>query len=136
MVHDRRIQGGCSQKRPDIFVDLETHILVVEVDEHQHKKGDYSCDNKRTMTLFQDAGTRPIVFIRFNPHRYVSTNGVVVPSPWTKTKIEQRPRVADKYKSEWSARLHGLFERIQYWTQLEGFPAKEVTVEHLFYDTS
>ena len=136
MVHDRRIRGGCSQKRPDIFLDLGTHILIVEVDEHQHKKGDYSsCDNMRTMTLFQDSGSLPVVFLRFNPHNYVSANGVAVPSPWTKTKTEQRPRVTDKHKREWSARLLRLFGRIQYWTQLEGFPAKEVTVEYLFYDS-
>ena len=137
MVHDRSIEGACSQKRPDMFVDLGTHILIVEVDEYQHKRGDYSsCDNMRTMTLFQDAGSRPTVFLRFNPHGYVAANGVAVPSPWTKTKTEQRPRVIDKHRTEWEARLQRLFERIEYWTQLEDFPTKEVTVEFLFYDAS
>jgi hypothetical protein len=136
MVHDRSIEGGCSQKRPDIFVDLGTHILIVEVDEYQHKRGNYSsCDNMRTMTLFQDAGSRPTVFLRFNPHGYVAANGVAVPSPWTKTKTEQKPRVIDKHRTEWVARLQCLFERIEYWTQLEDFPRKEVTVEYLFYDS-
>ncbi len=112
-------------------MDLNTHVLIVEVDEQQHRN--YSCENKRTMELFQDAGNRPIVFIRFNPHKYINSRGVTVPSPWTKTK-QGRPRVNAKRTSEWHKRLDALFARIEYWTQLQGFPAKEVTVEYLFYD--
>ena len=133
MVNDRRIQGGCSQKRPDICIDLATHVLIVEVDEFQHLQGDYSCENKRMMELFEDGQRRPIVFLRFNPDKYTNAFGCTVPSPWTKTEGGE-PRIDPKRKHDWRKRLIKLFARIKYWTQLSDFPTKEVSVEHLFYD--
>ena len=133
MVNDRRIQGGCSKKRPDICIDLATHVLVVEVDEFQHLRGDYSCENKRMMELFEDGSARPIVFLRFNPDKYTNAYGVTVPSPWTKTERGQ-PRIDPKRKDDWNKRLDKLFARIEYWTQLQDFPSKEVTVEFMFYN--
>ena len=35
----------------------------VEIDENQHTN--YSCENKRTMEIFNDLGRRPLVMIRF-----------------------------------------------------------------------
>jgi hypothetical protein len=133
MVNDRRIQGGCSKKRPDICIDLATHVLIVEVDEFQHLKGDYSCENKRMMELFEDGQRRPIIFLRFNPDKYTDAFGFTMPSPWTKTKGGE-PRIHPKRKDDWRKRLNKLFARIKYWTQLSDFPTKEVSVEHLFYD--
>ena len=133
MVNDRRIQGGCSKKRPDICIDLATHVLVVEVDEFQHLRGDYSCENKRMMELFEDGRARPIVFLRFNPDKYTNEFGLTVPSPWTKTERGQ-PRIDPKRKDDWNKRLDKLFARIEYWTQLQDFPSKEVTVEFMFYN--
>jgi len=63
MIFDKQT-GGCSKMRPDVFIDKFTHVVIIECDENQHK--DTSCENKRTMELFQDFGNRPIVFIRFN----------------------------------------------------------------------
>lgn len=44
----------CSKRRPDILIDLETHLIIIEVDENQHKG--YSCENKRIMEISQDLG--------------------------------------------------------------------------------
>jgi hypothetical protein len=34
--------GVCSKKRPDFVIDADTHKIVLEVDEYQHKKGEYN----------------------------------------------------------------------------------------------
>jgi hypothetical protein len=65
---DKIIQNGTSKKRPDIFINLDNQIIIIEVDENQHQYYDYICENKRLMQLSQDVGHKSIVFIRINPH--------------------------------------------------------------------
>lgn len=80
-VCDKRVQDGCSRRRPDLLLDLGYQILIVEVDENQHIDYDCSCENKRIMEISQDLGHRPIIFIRFNPDDY--THGeITVTSCW------------------------------------------------------
>jgi hypothetical protein len=85
IVFDKIVEGGCSRRRPDVRIDMGSHIIIVECDEDQHKG--YSCENKRMMEIFQNCGNRPIVFIRFNPDSYTKNmikyfkttgNGLVV----------------------------------------------------------
>jgi hypothetical protein len=73
-ISDKRIQDGCSKKRPDMMVDLGYKVLIVEIDENQHIKYNSSCENKRIMEISQDVNHRPIVFIRFNPDEYIKNN--------------------------------------------------------------
>ena len=49
---DQKITGGCSRRRPDVAIDLYTHIIILECDEEQHQN--YNCENKRVMEIFQD----------------------------------------------------------------------------------
>jgi len=58
-----------------MLLDLGYHVIIVEVDENQHKKYDCSCSNKRIMELSQDVNHRPIVFIRINTDEYLSQSG-------------------------------------------------------------
>ena len=134
MVSDRRVEGGCSRRRPDMFVDLGTHVLIVEVDERQHADYNTSCERRRMMELFEDAGSRPVVFLRFNPHAYTDVAGGRVRSPWTKDPKTGEPRVLPERRGEWTARVEALCVRIAHWAAFEGFPEQEVTLEHLFYD--
>lgn len=114
--------------------NLGTHVLIVEVDERQHAAYDTSCERRRTMELFQDAGSRPVVFLRFNPHAYTDAAGGRVRSPWTRDPTTGQPRVLPERQAEWSARLEALLARIAHWAGFEGFPEQEVTLEPLFYD--
>ena len=134
MASDRRIEGGCSRRRPDMFVDLGTHVLIVEVDERQHADYDTSCERRRMMELFEDAGSRPAVFLRFNPHQYTDAAGSTVRSPWTRDPRSGKPRVPPARQGEWDTRIEALCARIAHWTTVADFPAREVTVEHMFYD--
>jgi hypothetical protein len=126
MIFDKKV-GGCSLRRPDCYIDKFTHIVIIECDENQHR--DTSCENKRTMELFQDFGNRPIIFIRFNPDKYITKNQKI-PSSFKMHKSLDVPVVRDKI--EWNNRLQLLKTFINKW--LNEIPIKEVTNEYLFYD--
>jgi hypothetical protein len=74
-VHDKKIRDGCSKRRPDLLLDLGSHVFIVEIDENKHTEYDCSCENKRLMELSKDVNHRSIVFIRFNPDEYISIDG-------------------------------------------------------------
>jgi hypothetical protein len=58
---------GCSKKRPDIYFELNTHCLIVEIDEHQHKTYDNSCECARINEIVNGIGGKSVIIIRFNP---------------------------------------------------------------------
>ena len=127
LIFDKQT-GGCSKRRPDCYIDKFTHIVIIECDENQHK--DTSCENMRTMELFQDFCNRPMVFIRFNPDTYINKEGKKILSSFKYHKILDVPVIRDKI--EWNNRLELLKESITKW--LIKIPEKEVTNEYLFYD--
>jgi hypothetical protein len=132
-ITDKIIQNGCSKKRPDLLLDLGYQVIIVEIDENQHKTYDCSCDNKRVMELSQDVGHRPIVFIRFNPDDYMNKEGQKVKSCWS-TNGNGINIVSPKCKNEWETRLENLKEQIEYWTTPENKTDKTVEVVQLYYD--
>jgi hypothetical protein len=131
-ILDKKIQDGCSRKRPDLLLDLGYQVIIVEIDENQHQDYDCSCENKRLMLLSQDVGHRPLVFIRFNPDEYL-TKDEKVTSCWG---IDGRGvcTVKKRKKKEWETRLESLKTQIEYW--LENKTEKTVEVIQLFYDSN
>ncbi len=129
IIYDKSIDGGCSARRPDQMIDCYTHVVFGEVDEEQHSAPEYSCENKRMMTLMRDVGLRPVVFIRFNPDSYVDSNNVKHVSPFKKQKCG---KLVVKNQTEWIKRLEIYKSRLQFY--LNNIPNQEVTIEHLFYD--
>lgn len=126
---DKAIDGGCSRRRPDAFIDVFTHVVMGEIDEEGHNTSEYcSCENKRTMQLMQDVNMRPIVLIRLNPDAYRGENGREA-SCFKRGKDGQLI-IADKER--WNRRLSLYLERISF--HLDNVPSSEVTVEHLYYD--
>lgn len=129
IVYDRAL-GGCSSKRPDIFIDALTHCILVEVDENAHRTSAYcSCENKRIMHVFEDAGQRPMVVIRFNPDKY-TTNDVTNDTCFGRHPTWDVPIITDK--AQWASRLALLKDRVNYY--VNNIPDQEVTAEHLYYD--
>ena len=57
---------GCSKKRPDILYECNTHNVIVEVDEHQHRSYASSCECSRANELFIGLGCISLTIIRFN----------------------------------------------------------------------
>jgi hypothetical protein len=120
-VFDKVVDNGCSKRRPDIRIERLTHTIIIECDENQHKST--SCENKRMMELFQDLGSRNIVFLRFNPDSY-KENGVRKQGCFDKE--------GKLVRVEWEARINLLKEKVSH--HLSNIPDKEVTIENLFYD--
>jgi len=131
-VSDKIVKDGCSRKRPDLLLDLGYQVLIVEVDENQHRDYDCSCENKRLMQLSQDVGHRPIVFIRFNPDDYNEQDKNIT-SCWGTNK--KGICVIKKYKiNEWNDRLKDLSSQIQYWINPDNITNKTIQIIELFYD--
>ena len=129
---DKKIEEGCSKKRPDLLLDLGYQIIIVEIDENQHKSYDCSCENKRLMTLSQDVNFRPIIFIRFNPDDYLDEKGEKINSCWDITKKTGICKI--KNNKEWNIRLDCLVEQIKYWIHPDNKTDKTVEVIELYYN--
>jgi hypothetical protein len=132
IVTDKRVHGGCSLRRPDVFIDLGYQIVIVEIDENQHIDYDCSCENRRLMELSQDVGHRPIIFIRFNPDDY-SKGDKKITSCWNinNTGI---CCVKKTKKKEWAERLNSLKNVITYWIDDKNKTNKTIEVVQLYYD--
>lgn len=130
---DKRIDYGCSAKKPDIYIDFGEYVLIVEIDENQHKSDQYSCENKRMMILFQDAGLRPLVMIRFNPDQYYDKDGKSIASCWGYTEERGLCHVKPNKKKEWEERLQVLRNTVKEKIEYNG-ERKNVDLIHLFYD--
>jgi len=126
-ITDKRVQDGCSRRRPDLLLDLGDQVLIIEVDENKHAEYECSCENKRVMELSQDVGHRPIVFIRFNPDSYVEENQKV-PSCWY---LNDDGLCILRNKPDWERRLDALKHQMEYWIK-ERTP-KTIEVVQLFY---
>jgi hypothetical protein len=132
-IQDKKIQDGCSKKRPDLLLDLGYQILIIEIDENQHNSYENICENKRMMEISQDLGHRPIIFICFNPDDYLYEN-TSIKSCWTYNK--SGICVIEKSKTkEWNDRLCKLENEIKYWSSPENITMKTINVVKLFYDT-
>lgn len=131
-AHDRIVAGGCSRRRPDLYLDCGTHHLVVEIDENQHDVYDCSCENRRIMEIFQDLGmSMPLVVIRFNPDGYVRRDKTNVPSPWGPDKLGLLV-LRRIHEEAWRSRIRALCDAIHYWTR--NVPEKTLEVLMLYFD--
>jgi len=66
-INDKKIQGGCSRRRPDFLLDCFTHSVIVECDENNHNYYDTTCEIAKINETFTDLADRSIIMIRFNP---------------------------------------------------------------------
>jgi hypothetical protein len=74
LVFDRRITGGTSACRPDVFLDMDTFTVISETDEFQRHKL-YANEDERTQKLWKDTGERPMCVLRLNPDDYTDGSG-------------------------------------------------------------
>ena len=131
---DKKVEDGCSKRRPDLICDLGYQVIIVEVDENQHTDYDCSCENKRIMQLSEDVGHRPIVFIRFNPDAYTNLNNEKITSCWGVTPKTGILKIKNNKNNEWTERLNALKQQIEYWTNEENKTEKTIEIVQLFYD--
>lgn len=125
-IADKTVQDGCSKRRPDLLLDMGSHIVIVEIDENKHNG--YDCENKRLMEISQDLHHRPIIFIRFNPDTYIDKDGKKIESCW---KLNKLGVLKISKKVEWNNRLTTLKNEIQKWIETKS--EKTLEIVELFY---
>ena len=110
----------CGRSRPDVMYDLGTHIVIVEIDEHQHKEASYPlrCEQIRMAKITDGYRTVPgaiipVHFIRFNP------DAQKVGDVTTRTMFPQRMAVLRQL-------LAGAIASLDY--------KHRVTISKLYYD--
>lgn len=124
IIFDKTV--GLSGKRPDVFIDLGSHSIIIECDENQHK--DYNCENLRIIQLFNDLQNRPMVMIRFNPDKYININNEKIHGCFQ----YKNNKFIGVNTEEWELRYIKLIEILDF--HLNNIPIKEITMEYLYYD--
>jgi hypothetical protein len=130
-INDKKIQDGCSKRRPDLLVDFGDKIIILEVDEYKHLNYNTECETKRLNDISLDLNCRPIVLIRFNADGYTTTEGVKVPSCWSINKTSNILIVKKNKREEWNKRLQVLVDTINYF--ITDICVDPITIKELFY---
>ena len=129
-IADKKVKDGCSKRRPDLLLDMGSHIIIVEIDENKPSNYNCSCEHKRLMEISQDVNHRPIIFIRFNPDEYIQDDEIVVKSCWKLNNLGVM-MIAKNKQAEWDERIATLKQQIQYW--IDNPTEKIVEIVELFY---
>jgi hypothetical protein len=130
-ILDKKINDGCSKRRPDMLLDLGNKVIIIECDEDAHKNYDCSCENKRIMEISQDLGHRNIIFVRFNPDSYTNIDNVKIKSCFTINKLGVCV-VDNKKKKELNNRLNNLENNVNYWINNDS--DKMIETVELYFD--
>ena len=137
-VLDKKIEGGCSARRPDIFIDFGICVMIIECDEDQLRN--YKCELKRLVDIIEDIGDRPLIALRFNPDAYVNKQNQRVRSCFTaltKPEDQHKRRFYNLETNEWKRRINALSEVMNaYILQIENnwIPDNLLMTHELFYD--
>jgi hypothetical protein len=132
MIHDKKIYGGCSSRRPDLLIDMGTHVVIIEIDEHAHGKYQTICEENRLIEILQDIYPQKLVLIRFNPDAYTDENGKKIKSCWSLHGTLNIFTVKTEQKRDWNNRINRLFAEVDHHTK--NCPEKQKNIVYLFYD--
>ena len=70
---DKVIEGGkCGRERPDRVFELPDRVIILEIDEEQHKGRPCECEQTRMVNITHAFGGLPVFWIRYNPDNYKS----------------------------------------------------------------
>jgi hypothetical protein len=115
-IQDKKVDGGCSRKRPDFLFDLFTHTVILECDEHGHRNYDTTCEIDKLNSTFTDLADRPMVLIRFNPDNYKG-----------KSCFDKECRLI---KGEWNKRIKVLKTELK--KAIKEIPEELITIKYLY----
>ena len=68
---------GCSNKRPDVYFELNKHCVIVEIDENQHNSYEDKCECARINEIVNGIGGKSVIIIRYNPDVVKNKNKVL-----------------------------------------------------------
>ena len=101
------------RERPDVMWDRPDRIVLLEIDEDQHRNRPCECEQTRMMNISQALGCERTVWIRYNPDGF--------------TGVEAR-----RWTSK--AKRHAVLKRWLFWALTTEALPHTVTVVHLFFD--
>jgi hypothetical protein len=128
-VFDKTIDAN-NGYRPDALFRMSTHAIVVEVDENQHRGYDAIEEIIRVKKIQEDVGT-PVIFIRFNPDKYVDNYGQTHIPHW---RFDANGVYFAHNHQNWNARLQTLSANI---SKYMGFlPSLQISEVRLFFTTN
>lgn len=127
--YNKRCIDACSQRTPDLLLDLGYMVLIIEIDEYQHRS--YADEEERQLELSKDLGFRPIVFLRFNPDSYINHEEERIASPW---KSRTNGLFSVQNEEEWNRRLNTLKTTIEHWLKEENKSTQAIHEVYLYYN--
>lgn len=127
LIQDRVIEGGLSRLRPDGLLCLDTHVIVVEIDEGQHTCYDDVHEDGRLQDIYNDLRGRKMKVIRLNPDGY-SISGKRV-----KGSFVRKPDGLEKQNAEFNRRLAALKD--EFARSVATVPDEEIEIVRLYYTT-
>jgi len=129
IIYNKRIYCGNCYYQPDILIRCVGFIIIVEIDERQHRSYDPDEEKKRMQDIAASLGCDSVVFIRFNPDSY-SKDGTYFPSCW---KEDGNGILKVDNELAWNERLITLQKLIQQYLDNKVLGCK---YEYLYYDKS
>lgn len=115
-IQDKKVDGGCSLRRPDFLFDLFSHTVIVECDENGHRDYDTTCEIAKLNETFTDLADRPMILIRFNPDKYEG-----------KSCFDKDCKLI---QSEWNKRIKVLKKELK--KAIKEVPLELITIKSLF----
>jgi hypothetical protein len=95
-VHDKILETtSCGRERPDFQIDCGTHMVYIEVDEHQHQSYACECEQTRMINIVH-VRRMPTRFIRYNPDTYKPIKGRQVTAVQREKKLIEYVQYAIK----------------------------------------
>ena len=130
------VDKNCSKKRPDFVYHCGTHIVIIEVDEDQHKS--YKCtaygdtkdgkmkgENIRMFDIAQSFDGLPVIFIRYNPDNFKNKNNRIVKLPTTKRHTILIKWINKYFEMKWN---NGLYVKYLFYDGYEESDASIMTI--------
>jgi hypothetical protein len=134
IIQNKKIIGGSSRRRPDVLIQLDTHNIIVEIDERQHHRYNYLDDKKRIQELHDDLNQikpLPLIIIKFNPDRYIDNEFKNHKSVFNKDRKTRIYKIG--YIKQYNLRIDKLKETIiQYYYNVP--INSKITIYKLFFN--
>lgn len=109
--YNKSIGYVCGNYRPDIMIDSFDHVVIVEVDEYQHRRYEEFCEITRMLNI-HNALKKRCIFLRYNPDTFRKGRKII--------KVDD------------DTRLNLLLDEIVKHMMID--PEEEITVYRLFYN--
>jgi hypothetical protein len=129
-IFNRILKFGYSIKKPDIFLYLKTHCIIIEIDEHAHKFSNPQAENDKLLHISQDLNHLNTVVIKFNPDEYINDKNTLIKSPWY-INNDGLFDIDSNHTIQWNFRINTLFNSIQHF--IHNKPTHIIQIIHLFY---